>query len=77
MIRASDLASAALWTRPSITSTAGASARDATGWFDTSAAASEATVIRADPNPASRGLSVEQHAERVLAHLRDEGDARA
>jgi hypothetical protein len=44
-------------------------------WFDSSSV-SEGARISADLDPASRGLSVEQHAARVLQHLcaeRDEG----
>jgi hypothetical protein len=66
MIRASDLSNAALWARP--TSVAPRSdARDASNWFD-DGAASDAR-ISADLNPASRGLSVEQHTSLILAQL--------
>ena len=68
MIRASDLTNAAVWARPATVSPrAGADARDASTWFDGDAAGD--ARISADLNPASRGLSVEQHATRILAQL--------
>lgn len=72
MIRASDLSNAALWTTRPATPAPRAGARDASSWFDDGAAA--ATPISADVNPAARGLSVDQHAGLVLAHLRGDGD---
>jgi hypothetical protein len=68
MIRASDLSSAALWARPATTAPRNA-ARDASTWFDGSAADAR---ISGDLNPAARGLSVTQHANLILAHLRGE-----
>jgi hypothetical protein len=69
MIRASDLPNAALWARPTtVSSRSGSDTRDASTWFDGSAAGSEAR-ISADLNPQSRGLSVEQHANLILAQL--------
>lgn len=51
-----------------------ARARDSASWF--SADAPRSTLrISGDLRPAARGLSVEQHAAAVLAHLRDESDA--
>ena len=44
-------------------------------WFDPTTVSAD-TRISADLSPASRGLSVEQHAAQVLQHLcaeRDEG----
>jgi hypothetical protein len=44
-------------------------------WFDPATVSAD-THISADLSPASRGLSVEQHAAQVLQHLcgeRDEG----
>ena len=44
-------------------------------WFDLATVSAD-THISADLHPASRGLSVEQHAAQVLQHLcgeRDEG----
>jgi hypothetical protein len=67
MIRASDLAP----TMPrSLTSTSArsADASSDTAWFDDAVGRGDA-CISADLSPASRGLSVEQHAARVLAHL--------
>lgn len=49
--------------------TAGAAAATSpSAWFDAGAVSGE-TSISASLNPASRGLSVDQHAERVLGHL--------
>jgi hypothetical protein len=44
-------------------------------WFDGDglSAAATGTRIGVELSPASRGLSVAQHAERVLAHLLDAG----
>jgi hypothetical protein len=66
MIRASDLATPAVWGRPSTTSPR-LDAREASNWFD-GVAPSEVRIC-ADLNAASRGLSAEQHANLVLAHL--------
>ncbi len=41
-------------------------------WFDDGALS--APRIGADPGPASRGLGVAQHADRVLGHLLREPD---
>ncbi len=52
-----------------------ANAGSPASWFDAGAVSAD-TRISADLHPASRGLSVEQHAAQVLAHLcgeRDEG----
>jgi hypothetical protein len=70
MIRASDLSNAALWAaRPAtVSSRSGADTRDASTWFDGATVGSEAR-ISADLNPASRGLSVEQHTNLILAQL--------
>jgi hypothetical protein len=68
MIRASDLPNAAVWARP-ITTGPRNDTRDASNWFDGSAAEAR---ISGDLNPAARGLSVAQHASLVLAHLRGE-----
>jgi hypothetical protein len=74
MIRANDLANAAtLWSRPLPAVSPRADARDASAWLDTAAAGSEVN-ISGDLSLAARGLSVEQHASRVLMHLRDDGD---
>ncbi len=81
MIRASDLAGALPWTLPALTPSARADERFATtsaatsaaAWFDAGELAAQASIC-GDLGPASRGLSVEQHAGRVLMHLRDAGD---
>ncbi len=76
MIRASDLSNAAVWTGTSVaTPVARAGARDASGWFEDAAVGASAR-ISGDVNPASRGLSAEQHASLVLAHLCAEGEVR-
>lgn len=52
-----------------------ANASSPSTWFDPAAAGAD-TRISADLNPASRGLSVDQHAAQVLSHLcgeREEG----
>jgi hypothetical protein len=46
------------------------------GWFEPTTVSAD-THIGADLDPASRGLSVEQHAARVLLHLFGERDERA
>jgi hypothetical protein len=51
----------------------GVQAGSPASWFDPSAVGAD-TPIGADLDPASRGLSVEQHAARVLQHLCGEGD---
>ena len=50
------------------------SAASAASWFDADAVNGD-TRISADLDPASRGLSVAQHAARVLQHLCGERDA--
>jgi len=76
MIRANELAnSAALWARPLPVVASRAEARDAAAWFDGVATGSD--TICGDLSPAARGLSVEQHASRVLMHLRHDGERRA
>jgi hypothetical protein len=74
MIRASDLA-ASQWLRPvSSPSARGADAKDATSWFDVDAVGA-GVAISGDVSLAARGLSVEQHANRVLAQLCGDPDA--
>lgn len=72
MIRASDLsgANASLWARPAVAPVR-SEARDASAWFGA------ATDIRVsgDLSATARGLSVDQHAAQVLAHLCAEPDA--
>ncbi len=67
MIRASDLTGTAVWTRATASSSR-VEERDASSWFDDTAAEAR---IGGDVNVAVRGLSVEQHASLVLAHLCD------
>ncbi len=74
MIRASDLSNASLWSATPVNVPATrAGARDAANWFD---GATSSSPITAGLNPAARGLSAEQHASRVLAHLCGEGPIR-
>lgn len=76
MIRANELANAAtLWARPLPAVSPRTDTRDASAWFD--AGAGSDLAISGDLSPASRGLSVDQHASRVLMHLRDDADRRA
>lgn len=78
MIRPSDLASVASWARAATSSAwrvdTPAAASAASSWFDGDAPDLE-TRIAGDLSLASRGLSVEQHAARVLMHLVGERDA--
>jgi hypothetical protein len=77
MIRASDIAGAVPWTSPLLTPSSRADERFATTsagtWFDAGELTPQASIF-GDLGPAARGLSVEQHAGRVLMHLRDETD---
>ncbi len=63
---------APLIARPSATAVAStarsAGATSPSSWFDPTAVSAD-TRISADLSPASRGLSVEQHAAQVLSHL--------
>jgi hypothetical protein len=70
MIRVSDLATAAALARP-LGAPARADTREPSGWFDEGAPRD--VQLCADPSCA-RGLSVEQHAARVLAALCGEAD---
>lgn len=77
MIRAANLSNTAPLAQPAIGSTPApfdARARDTARWFGADEPMS-AVRISADLSPAARGLSVEQHAAAVLAHLRGEPDA--
>jgi hypothetical protein len=67
MIRPSDFASASTWLRPTATSPR-ADMRDAVAFFDVDASSLPAR-ISSDLSPAARGLSVDQHAAKVLSHL--------
>jgi hypothetical protein len=46
-----------------------AAAQGGAAWLDGLGAAGGPATLRADPAPDQRGLSVQQHAERVLAAL--------
>ena len=72
MIRVSDLANVAAWARPASSSTR-TDLQDPSTWFDGDAAGADVRIT-SDASPASRGLSVEQHAGRVLMHLCGERD---
>jgi hypothetical protein len=75
MIRVADLVPTLA---PPLSTPRSARAADATRvetWFD-AAAADGAVRIGVDLRPSSRGLSVEQHAARVLAHLCGEAEDR-
>jgi hypothetical protein len=77
MIRASDLPSTAVWTQTVATAPRvpfDSRARDASNWFRGDAPTS-AAKISGDVSAAARGLSVDQHAAAVLAHLRADSDA--
>jgi hypothetical protein len=50
-----------------------ADVKDASGWFDLDPAATDVRIT-GDVSLAVRGLSVEQHAQRVLAQLCGEPD---
>jgi hypothetical protein len=75
MIRVSDLANAAAWTRPA-TSASRTEAREPASWFDGEATGVD-VHISGDLSPSSRSLSVEQHASRVLSFLCGEQDPAA
>lgn len=72
MIRASDLASATGWLRPSTATPRAEGAPEVSTYFDIGAAG---VRISSDLPATARGLSVEQHTSLILAHLRDERDA--
>ncbi|HEU5293766.1 MAG TPA: hypothetical protein VFU71_03155 [Burkholderiaceae bacterium] len=76
MIRANEFTNTAvLWARPLPAVSSRGDVRDTAAWFDAGGAGTDVT-IGGDLAPAARGLSVEQHASRVLMHLRDDGDRR-
>jgi hypothetical protein len=75
MIRSSDLPQATAWLQPSLVPQPRAAAFDGANWR---AEVGESNVsISADLQPSARGLSVEQHAQRVLLHLTAERDVTA
>ena len=65
MIRISDLANAGIWTRPVTGSPRSDTAQDPSSWFSADTI-SAALRLSGDLSPGARGLSVEQHAARVL-----------
>jgi hypothetical protein len=67
MIRLPDLAQTAAWSWPSAAPPR-AEAHDLSTWFQGGTCAS-GRPISSDLSAASRGLSVEQHAGRVMSHL--------
>ena len=77
MIRATTLPNTAALAQPAMALPAAsfdARARDSMAWFRADGPTS-AVRISGDLSAAARGLSVEQHAAAVLAHLRGEADA--
>jgi hypothetical protein len=70
MVRAADLAFT--FSRPLASAPARAEARPLSSWFDDAGVPGDLR-ISADPG-AARGLSVEQHAQRVLQLLRGDAD---
>ena len=73
MIRISDLANAAAWSRPVNASPRSDSTQDPSTWFNGDTIGADVR-LSGDVSPGSRGLTVEQHASRVLAHLCGERD---
>ena len=73
MIRATDFVTTAAWVRPA-SAPAASDGVDSTQWFDSDAPQVNGQ-ISADVSPRGRGLSAEQHAQRVLSHLFDDASA--
>ncbi|HEX6017291.1 MAG TPA: hypothetical protein VFZ28_04240 [Burkholderiaceae bacterium] len=75
MIRANEFnQTAAQWAaRPLPPVSPRTDARDSVLWFDAADTGAD-VAIGGHLAPTARGLSVEQHASRVLMHLRDDGD---
>jgi len=74
MIRPADLSSAAQWHRPSTAAPSRAELGDAASWFRDAARLSSSRIM-GEVSASARGLSVEQHAAAVLAHLCGDADA--
>jgi hypothetical protein len=74
MTRISDFTPPLNWPRPASSPARAADAKDASSWFDVDGLGTDVT-ISGDVSLAARGLGVEQHASRVLAHLRGDPDA--
>jgi len=69
MIRATDFVTTAVWTRPASAPSA-SDGVDSTHWFHGDEPQAN-PAISGDLSPRARGLSAEQHAQRVLAYLQD------
>jgi hypothetical protein len=77
MIRISDLANAAAWARassPAPRADRADATQDPSAWFNGDTIGADVRLT-GDLSPGARGLTVEQHASRVLAHLCGERDA--
>ena len=73
MIRISDLANAAAWARSPGTPSRADATQDPSSWFSGDAVGADVR-LSGDVAPSARGLTVEQHAGRVLAALCGERD---
>lgn len=69
MIRATDFATPTTWLRPS-GAPAAADGVESTHWFHADEGQAPA-AIHGNLAPTARGLSAEQHAQRVLSFLQD------
>jgi hypothetical protein len=69
MIRPTDFVSTAAWTRPASAPSA-SDGVDSTHWFHSDAPQAN-PPISGDVSPPARGLSADQHAQRVLSFLQD------
>lgn len=67
MIRPTDHVSTAAWIRPA-GAPAASDGADSTHWFYGDAPEANPS-IRGDLSPSSRGLTADQHAQRVLSYL--------
>jgi len=70
MSRATDLATPSAWIRPAA-APAAADGVDAAQWFGADELRAGA-AISGDLSPPARGLTPEQHAQRVLSFLQDQ-----
>jgi hypothetical protein len=70
MIRPTDYVTTSSWVRPASAPSA-SDGVDSTNWFDSDSPQTN-THISAEVSPRARGLSAEQHAERILTHLVDD-----
>jgi hypothetical protein len=69
MIRPTDFVSTAAWTRPASAPSA-SDGVDSTHWFHSDAPQAN-PPISGDVSSQARGLSADQHAQRVLSFLQD------